>query len=192
MKTLNELFRQLILSNELENNMALAYSFSDPDGTRSGKSGWSFGVCQFDTQNNEQSLACLKECGFSEVEIAGIVAQSINVVPFHRRLQAHAEIIARFDAGQLSRCLYSAMDFYARHKIPAVATDAILATADYINQYGSCGDGFAAYMRGLKRQPAAQDILDFKLDHTLYGKKRPADCWRRYTNLVILLDKEKL
>ena len=190
MKSLNELFRLVILANELGNNLKLAYTFSDPDGVRTGKSGWSFGVCQFDTRNNSQALKCLAACGFSEDEIRGIVDQTIDVRPFAARLKASADIISRYDEAQLSRCIFMAMDFYAQHSIPVTDTGAILASADYVNQYGSQGEGFAAYMRDIKRIIVAADILDFKLTHTKYGREHPADCRRRYDNLVKILKAE--
>lgn len=189
MKTINELFRELIFANELDSNPKLAFTFSDPDGVRSGKSGWSFGVCQFDTRNNNQALFCLKECGFTPDEINGIINQTINVAPLSARLKEQSDVIEIYDTAQLSRCIYSALDFYIRQQIPATDTGAILATADYINQYGSCGDGFAAYMRTPARPLVARDILDFKLLHTKYGKEHPADCHRRYINLVTVLAK---
>jgi len=188
MKSINELFRELIFENEL-GNINLAYRFSDPDGARSGKSGWSFGVCQFDTSNNDQALACLKDCGFSEDEIHCIVDQTIDVKPFSERLRAHADIIAQYDEAQLSRCIFSAMNFYAQHNLPVTDTGAILASADYVNQYGSQGDGFAKFVSGLGRPMLAKDVLDFKLEHTKYGREHGDDCRRRYNNLVTILNK---
>lgn len=192
MKSLNELFRDVILANELDNNIAVAFQFSDPDGVRSGKSGWSFGVCQFDTRNNDQALKCLSACGFTQDEIHGIVDQTINVKPFAARLKAHSDIISVYDEEQLSRCLYSAMNFYASHGLPVTDTGAILASADYVNQYGSQGDQFAAFVKGLNRPMIASDVLTFKLDHTLYGKKCPKDCHRRYDNLIKIMDANSL
>ena len=68
-----ELFGQIILANELDGNERAAYRFSDPDGVKTGKSGWSFGRCQFDTKNNPISRQCLAACGFTPAEIDGIV-----------------------------------------------------------------------------------------------------------------------
>jgi hypothetical protein len=184
MRTLNELFRLVILENELGGDLKYALRFSDPDGIRSGKSGWSFGVCQFDTQNNDQALACLAECGFSEDEIQGIVKQTINPKPLCSRLVDNAGIIAKYDEAQLSHCLDSAVNFNNEHEIPITDTSALLAQADYVNQYGSMGDGFAAFLKKLDHPVTASDILDFKLDHTKYGKNHPDDCKRRYNNLM--------
>ena len=187
MKTLNALFREVILANELSNNISFALRFSDPDGVRSGKSGWSFGVCQFDTKNNDQALRCLRECGFTDDEIRGIVHQTIDVKPFAARLKASADIIARYDEQQLSYCLNKALNFADQRLFMFRSPDGILAAADYINQYGSMGDGSAAFYRKLKRDATAEDVLEFKLKQTKYGKEHPADCHRRYTNIKKVL-----
>lgn len=132
-KTLNELFREVILLNELSGNLKFALRFSDPDGMRSGKSGWSFGVCQYDTQNNENALKCLRECGFTEAEIQGIVNQTIDVKPLAVKLVAHADIVEKWDILQLDYCLNKALNFDSDKGIPLADTSAILAGADYVN-----------------------------------------------------------
>lgn len=184
MKTLNELFREVILANELENKIRLALEFSDPDGVRSGKSGWSFGVSQFDTQNNDAAIECLKECGFSSAEIRGIVNQKVDVRPFAARLAAHAEVIERYDEAQLGRCVNSAMNVVAGNGIRAESPGGILALADYVNQYGSIGPQFVKFMVELGRPVIAADVLNFKLLHTKYGREHKGDCKRRYANLI--------
>jgi hypothetical protein len=187
-KSINELFREVILLNELDGNLKLAFQFSDPDGERTGKSGWSFGVCQFDTRNNDQALKCLAACGFAQDEIHGIVDQTIDVRPFSARLKAASNIIAQYDEAQLSRCIYSAMNFYAAHGLPVTDTGMILASADYVNQYGSQGEQFSAFMKGVNRPLVARDVLDFKLDHTKYGREHPKDCVRRYNNILHIME----
>lgn len=184
MKTLNELFYDLILLNELDGNLNAALRFSDPDGVLSGKSGWSFGVCQFDTRNNDQAIECLKACHFTNAEIEGIVKQTIDVKPLAAKLKDSAEIVEAYSTKQLSYCLNNAMVFNESHCVPVVDTAALLAQADYVNQYGSMGNGMAAYLKGLERPVVAHDILDFKLTHTKYGKEHPKDCQRRFNNIA--------
>lgn len=187
-KTLNELFREVILANELENNLDFALRFSDPDGVRSGKSGWSFGVCQFDTQNNDQALACLKECDFSPEEIDGIVKQTIDVKPLAAKLKDHADIVAKYDEAQLSLCIRKAQKFADNYHIPVSDTTALLALADTVNQYGSLGDGSAAYLRKLQHPVTAEDVLNMKLtwkySQTAKGK---ADTQRRHGNIIKIM-----
>lgn len=187
MQTLNEIFRRVILANELDNNTAAALRFSDPDGVLSGKSGWSFGISQFDTQNNDQALVCLRECGFTENEIYGVVHQTVDVKPLASKLKAGADIIARYDTQQLSHCLNKALNFDEKYGIPQSGPGAILASADYVNQYGSQGQGAVAYYKGLGRPITAEDVLNFKLTCTKYGKEHPKDCRRRYDNLMKVL-----
>lgn len=182
--TMNDLFRKVILANELSNNLAFTLRFSDPDGVRSGKSGWSFGVCQFDTQNNDMALQCLRACGFTEAEIQGIITQTIDVKPLAAKLAAHADVVAKYDTLQLSYCLNKALNFDTEYGIPVADTAAFLAGADYCNQYGSQGQGAVAYYKALGRPITANDVLQFKLSVTKYGKEHPDDCRRRYNNLI--------
>ena len=184
MKSLNELFREVILANELDNNISAALRFSDPDGKLSGKSGWSFGISQFDTKNNDVALKCLAECGFTPEEIKGVVDQSINISPLNAKLANHADIIEKYDVQQLSYCLNKALNFDSDYGIPLADSTAILAGADYCNQYGSQGQGAVTYYKSLKRPITALDILNFKLSNTKYGKEHPLDCKRRYDNLI--------
>lgn len=177
-------FAKLIFMNECDCNESVIYEFSDPDGVRSGKSGWSFGKVQWDTRNNGTALKCLMECGFTMDEIHGIVDQTIDVRPFAERLAAHKDVIERYDEAQLSTCIKSAERFASGYKLAIKDSTALLALADYVNQYGAMGNGSAAYYRSLGRAIEAHDVLEFKLNKTKYGKEHPKDCKRRYANLI--------
>jgi hypothetical protein len=181
-------FRKVILANELENNLAYALKFSDPDGVRSGKSGWSFGVCQFDLQNNPTAAACLRACGFTPEEIAGLKAQSIDAHALEPKLKANAAVIEKFDDIQLSGCLTRAQAILSRNGIKAADDTALLALADYANQYYLSDvnkPGYLVhYLIELARPFTAKDVLSFKLGFTPYGKSHPDDCKRRYDNLL--------
>lgn len=185
---LYEIFRSVILANELDNNRSLAYKFSDPDGVLSGKSGWSFGICQFDTQNNPQSIICLRECGFTTDEISAIKRQTCYDMPsMDKKLAAHGTIVDRFDDQQLSECLQWPAQLAKEGNI-RLSDGALIACADYHNQYYMSRNGkLHTWLKKLGREVKAHDILDFKLDHTLYGQKRPKDCQRRYDNIVNIM-----
>lgn len=191
MKTINELFYLVILQNELSGNKSAGLRFSDPDG-KPGRSGWSFGLCQFDTKHNGQAINCLVDCGFTDGEIKGLVNQTINVKPLAARLIAHADIIEKYDQAQLSHCINKAMEFNVSHGIIMVETAAILCVADYVNQYGSEGEGIAVYFNeiDIKRPIIAGDVQHFKLEHTQYGREHRADCERRYNNILEICKKE--
>ena len=184
METLNSMFRDLIFANECDSNPRAVLRFSDPDGVLSGKSGWSFGVSQFDTQNNGEALKCLAACGFTPSEISGVVRQTIDVKPLNAKLAANSDVIETYDVVQLSFCVNSALNCATSNGLPADNPGGILALADYINQYGSIGNQFIGFIKALGHPVMASDVLKFKLDHTKYGEDRPRDCQRRYNNLV--------
>lgn len=183
MKTINEMFEEIINRNEGGPDVAL--KFSDPDGVRSGKSGWSFGDVQWDTQNNPTALECLRKCGFTKEEIKGVVSQSIDVKPLEVKLRANAEVIRQYDMMQLQHCIDSACNFAATHKIPVADSAALLMLADMVNQYGSLGDGSARHLLALGRPVTADDVLDMKLTWKYSGTKRGHDdTVRRYNNVL--------
>ena len=70
MKNLNELFYDVILANELEGDVGAALRFSHAPGD---KSGYSFGVCQFDVKNNDRDAKRI-----FEASIRAIVEGSIS------------------------------------------------------------------------------------------------------------------
>lgn len=184
MKTINELFEQIISLNEGGPDVAL--KFSDPDGVRSGKSGWSFGDCQFDTRNNPLALDCLRECGFTQDEIDGVVDQTINVQPLAAKLRAHADVVRRYDMAQLQHCIDRAGQWCEKYGVPIGDSAAFLMFADTINQFGSLGGGSAAHIEALGHPATAQDILDMKLTWK-YATQVPGgktDTIRRYGNVM--------
>lgn len=186
--TTAEKFRAIIIANELGGDMSAAFRFSDPDGVRSGKSGWSFGVCQFDLNNNPLASICLKECGFADEEIAALKAQTIDVTLLEPRLRAAAEIIERYDEHQLAGCIERAKNICKLFRIFHADEAALLSVADYDNQYHFSGFNkpgtLVNYLVMLQRPFTAEDILAFKREKTKYGREHPEDCDRRYKNII--------
>ncbi len=71
----------------------------------------------------------------------------------------------------------------------AVTTGPILALADYVNQYGSIGPAFIEHLNekdidGL----TIEEVQEWKLKHTKYGREHPKDCERRYKNILKVLE----
>jgi hypothetical protein len=178
-ETLNSLFRKLILWNELDGNENAALRFSNA----SSKSGLSFGVSQLDITHNDNAVACLRECGFNQREILSLQVKEEGWRSCSKRLVDHANIIAKYDEAQLKHCLDKSLDFALSHGVPMADTRAVLAAADYVNQYGSEGEGILAYFKSLGKPFTAEDILYFKLHNTKYGRENPDDCQRRYDNI---------
>lgn len=178
MPDIHGLFRRIILANELANNPALAYRFSDPDGVRTGKSGWSFGVCQFDINNNPSAILCLREAGYTTDEIAGLKTQSVrDMAPLNAKLRSAAAVVDRWDARQLAECVETVISL-----APKITDLVTLHLADYHNQfYMSRGGKMHRFIQGLRTvQP--DDILRFKLSLP-WGEKRPDDVERRYNTI---------
>lgn len=192
--TTPEKFKKIIIANELGGDLSHALRFSDPDGVRCGKSGWSFGICQFDLNNNPMAATCLTACGFSDSEIAALKAQTIDVTLLEHRLRAAAEIIAGYDENQLGSCLLRADNLCSLFNLTPVDEAAILAVADYDNQFHFSAvnkPGYLVhYLAVLNRPFTAEDILEFKLHHTKWGRTKTKDvdgaedCRRRHKNVM--------
>lgn len=182
-----EIFHRVILANELDNSTAHAYKFSDPDGIRAGKSGWSFGVCQFDILNNPRAIDCLRECGFTTDELAGLKAQTIDDMrPMHNKLLANCTVIDRYDDHQLAECLQWPAQLCKQSGI-GLDLSGLIALADYHNQfYMSRGGKMHKHLQGIGRPVTADDIYRFKLILP-WGQKRPDDVKRRHNNIIAIL-----
>jgi len=187
MANLQELYRRIILENELEGSTSHAYKFSDPDGVRSGKSGWSFGICQFDINNNPQAIICLRACDFTTDEIAGLKAQTIaNMKPLNTKLLTNCTIIDRFDDQQFNECLQVPATLCKASGIQ-LTTGGHLALADYHNQlYMSRGGKCHTWAKNVGHPITAQDVYKFKLS-LQWGQDRPDDVKRRHNNIIRIL-----
>lgn len=189
------LFRKIILLNELGGNLDLAYQFSDPDG-RSGKSGYSFGICQFDLNNNGLATHVLLDCGFSPGEIAHLKGQGptpSTLSSYSKRLKLHASTLAAWDDKQLAECLTRTLDLSSLGPFPFADDTAILVAADYHNQFFISKGGqffeWAKHISSSSTPPApitAKNILDFKLAQP-WGRKRPDDVRRRFNNVLCVV-----
>lgn len=185
------LFRKIILLNELGGDSSHAYRFSDPDGTNRGKSGWSFGLCQFDVANNPAATLCLRECEFTTDEIEGLRRQMIDIAAMNRKLACSKAIVDKWDDRQLAECLTVPLALCQKSGIRFADDEAPLHVADYHNQfYMSRGGKLHQHLLGLGRPVAARDILAFKLGKTPWGQKRPDDVRRRFDNIAKVFREE--
>jgi len=180
---LRKTFAQVIVANELGGNLSLAYKFSDPDGVRTGKSGWSFGRVQFDINNNPSSILALREMDFTADEISGLKAQTIQIEPMNSKLILHADVVDRWDGKQVVECLRVPLDLCKEIAVSFSCEETFLHIADYHNQiYMSRGGKLYNFLKG-KKDVTPEMIRDFKLSLP-WGKSHPQDVWRRYNNIV--------
>jgi hypothetical protein len=179
------IFRKIIFINELGGNKDFLYRFSDPDG-RAGRSGYSFGLCQFDVSHNPEAVLCLRECEFTTDEIAGLKSQAIDAESLEWKLAENKQVVDRWDNRQIDQSLTHPVDICIRSGID-VEEKAMYHLADYHNQfYMSKGGKMHRFLLALQRPVTPEDILNLKL-HTQWGKLRSGDVHRRYNNIVAIL-----
>lgn len=186
-------FYKIICANELGNDLTLALKFSDADGVRSGKSGYSFGISQFDIQNNDTAAQCLKECGFSAAEILALRDQKITkaeLKEFEKRLAENANVVEKWDKIQIQGSLAHSAHLIICTGISIKDVETLYHIADYHNQFYFSRDGkLHKYLMKQLMPITAKTILDFKLNETAWGKKRPDDVKRRYLNIVEIVNR---
>ncbi len=188
---LNDLLRQSLIKNELGGNLALVYRFSDADGVRTGKSGYSFGIAQFDIINNPRAAYCLKECGFTDTDIVRLQRQLGPIRDLNDKLLAHKSVIDLFDTAQIDGTINWVRGISKAAVITYIDDEAVIHTCDYHNQFYMSAHGKAiSYLVKLGRPVTAQDILAYKLT-TIWGKKRPDDVKRRFNNIHKLFTNPK-
>lgn len=179
--------RKALLINEVENNLDFLYRFTDPDGIKTGKSGYSFGLVQFDVLNNSTAIACLKDCGFSPAEIERVKSQTTDIKDLNTKLKAHAAVVDKYDNAQIVECVTHVTAVSAKRGFVFADEEAFVHAADYHNQFYMNENGkMAGFLASLKRPVTAEDIRDFKLSLP-WGQKRPDDVKRRYNNIVKLM-----
>jgi hypothetical protein len=177
------IFRQCLIRNEVGPDLDVIYRFEDADGVRSGKSGYSFGISQFDISNNPSAILCLRECGFTTTEIAGLKAQTVKVAPLNAKLRAHSLVVDRWDQRQLIECLTVPITICRDSGIKFANSRTEFHLADYHNQlYMSRGGRMHSYLKSLGRPIYPADIFKLKLALD-WGRKRPDDVKRRFKNI---------
>jgi len=181
------LFRKVILANELGNNPALAYKFSDPDGVGRGKSGYSFGVCQFDIANNPTAILCLRSCDFTTDQIDGLRRQTIDPRPLEQKLLDAQDVVDRYDEQQLHECMEHPLNICAASGIRLRYPNTLYHLADYHNQFYFSKNGkMHTFLKTLGRAVLPSDILHLKFN-TKWGRINPGDVHRRFSNIERLL-----
>jgi len=221
--------KQMLLLNECSGNTDLIYKFSDADGVRTGRSGYSYGVSQFDIENNWDAILTLMDCGFQPKDLKRLYLQQGDISDLNLILESSADYIDEADdrhiADMIRHCntfnaidddLTVAMiiDYHNQLRLEssadyvdeaddrliadmikhcnifnAIDDDSTLAMIiDYHNQLRfDIGGKLHRFLLGMLvdgREIDANTIYQFKLNHTLWGQKRPDDVERRYKNTL--------
>lgn len=183
--------RRILIANELGGHTGLAYRFSDPDGPL--RSGYSFGVCQFDLRHNFHAGAILEACGFTLEEIDDLVVQTCDQDELSRlnaKLFASAAVVDSADAEEIGSIVSHTLRVIVNAGLHLAGEDVFFHLADYHNQFRLDYDGKAVrHFRPFGRPITAADILEYKLA-TAWGRKRPDDVKRRWNNIVRICTEE--
>ena len=175
--------RQALLANELSNNAAAAYRFSNAGAS----SGLSFGATQLDVSHNSAAVKCLQECGFTAAEIIQLKNKSGDWKSLSPRLLAHAAIVDKYDTAQIKGCLDHVLTVAQSRKFSFANDEAIVHAADYHNQFFMATAGkMANALAELGRAVTPQDIYQV-IEETPWDKKDPEDVKRRYNNIARLM-----
>lgn len=171
-----------INKNETNDRLELRYRFSDPDGLKNGKSGYSFGASQFDIENNWNALWVLRRCGLTPKDLKRLYLQQDDISDLNNKLKENHGIIDAEDQKHIKE----AYEHCRRLTIGIQLADneVMIHIMDYHNQFYFSQDG--KLHRALKAHGAIIDssfILAFKLNHTFWGNKRPDDVERRFRNI---------
>jgi len=190
--TILEATRKALFANELDSNPNYLYRFSDPDGIRTGKSGYSFGLVQYDIMNNPVAEKCLKECGFTAQEIDRLKKQNTaSVRDLEKKLRANSHIVDRYDNMQVAECVNHVRKHSDRLGVLFDSDEAFVHLADYHNQFYLSPNGKCMnFIAGLRHSVRPEDIKHFKLSLP-WGQKRPDDVLRRYNNIKIIFNSKK-
>jgi hypothetical protein len=182
------LFAKVIVANELGGDTKLIYKFSDPNGDRSGKSGWSFGICQFDTKNNPNAIQALVEMGFTNDEIVQLKRMTIDVAPLNDRLLTQKDILDKWDRQQLRECMQVAITLCSEIGTDCSCEETMLHIADYHNQlHFSRGGRLYSFLKSNVSVPIAPEMIHALKLSIDWGQSHPADVDRRYENIAKLV-----
>lgn len=188
-KRISDKCMQSIKMNEVGGDDALIYKFSDPDGERTGKSGWSFGLVQFDTQNNWDALHCLEACGFTIYEVVKIIKQDGDISHLNPKLRAQSHIVDRFDTAHVNKSLHHCERLVDGYGIHLDSEGILVHIVDYHNQfYMTPGGKLHRWLQDQGNPVTAEMFLNFKINRTLWGRKRPDDVQRRFRNIEKILE----
>ena len=193
---LGSLLRDVLFLNEVGGDNGLVYRFSDADGFRTGRSGWSYGVSQFDVANNSGlAVKCLKEIGFTDQQVDFIIKQVYSVqemARFSAMLKEKSAVVDKYDILHMGETVKLVSKLLLKYNCKDIAVDAFLAICDYHNQFYISPNGkmevFIKTTIASKGTVTFDDISKRKMA-TKWGVDRPDDVRRRDRNIKTVASK---
>lgn len=168
-----------IAMNEISGNLSVAYRFSRASG---GNSGYSFGRSQFDVSNNPFVSQFLRnKCGFTAEDINTLLRLKKDVTELNNKLREHKKEIDDYDLQHIKNMIKYVGGILSDLEVESEET--FIHLVDYHNQFNLSYNGkMHKYLKTLKFA-TCENILNFKLNQTKWGKEHPQDVKRRYNNI---------
>ena len=169
-----------IAMNEISGNLSVAYRFSRASG---GNSGYSFGRSQFDVSNNPFVSQFLRnKCGFTAEDINNTLLRlEKDVTELNNKLREHKKEIDDYDLQHIKNMIKYVGGILSDLEVESEET--FIHLVDYHNQFNlSYNAKMHKYLKTLKFA-TCENILNFKLNQTKWGKEHPQDVKRRYNNI---------
>lgn len=175
-----------IAMNEISGNLSVAYRFSRASG---GNSGYSFGRSQFDVSNNPFVSQFLRnKCGFTAEDINTLLRLEKDVTGLNNKLREHTKEIDDYDLQHTKEMITYVGTLLSDLDVENEET--FVHLVDYHNQFNLSKNGkMHKYLKTLKFA-TSENILNFKLYQTKWGKEHPHDVKRRYNNIKSCYQKE--
>lgn len=172
-----KLVMNILALNEISGNEKVITKFSFAGGI----SGYSFGRSQFDIKHNPSSRDFLiKKCGFTQNEIDRLLALDKDISDLNEKLAKYRKEIDEYDMRHVQEMIdhVSSLD-----GIPDISLKTFVHLVDYHNQFLLTKNGkFHTWIKN-RKSLTAEDILEFKLHQTKWGREQPQDVKRRWLNI---------
>lgn len=184
MSLVEKIYKMLLL-NECGGDESLVYKFSDADGVRTGRSGYSFGVSQFDIENNWDGILCLRDCGFRPKQLDRLFEQSTDIDDLNEKLKRNNDVVDKYDIEHIeSMIVYCDSILTDIDPFTNEVDITIASLVDYHNQFNLSYNGKLHNFLIDIGYVDLESIYNFKLFNTEWGKKRPDDIKRRWENMM--------
>ena len=168
----------VISLNEISGNENVICKFS----YAGGKSGYSFGRSQFDVKHNSKARNFLKNiCGFTDQDINKLLKLDKDIGYLNERLKLFRTHIDKLDKEHINQMVNYVASLEGLPEFENEKT--FVHLVDYHNQYSLSKNGpMHRFIKG-KKLLTSQDILNFKLKETKWGREQPRDVKRRYKTI---------
>jgi hypothetical protein len=175
---------EVLMENELGGDESYIYQFSDPDGRRTGRSGYSFGRVQFDIRHNWDGIECLRDCGFKPGDLEKLFKQEeVDISDLNSKLRVRSSIVDEYDRKQVMHCIEHCMRLIHNSRVELLGKTPVFHIIDYHNQFYMSEGGKLHKFLQSSGAVDSSSILQFKLNRLRWGKIRPDDVKRRWRNV---------